>query len=704
MKNIKVGVSLGNKEKLQEELNNLGKNAKIDLDLTETNASLKSLIDGINSLTSKLSKLDFSSFEKLGTSLQETKREAKSVGEAISNINGKVAKVTIKTNADNEKLKITEFKDSYIQTSKEVIKNGELIGSSITANFSKIDDKLYDFTKRLVALSDSGANIDKLEQQFNNLNISSAEQEIKDFEEALKELEKSFNTLNNFKINENLKINQNLFEGKIDISQAEKLKNTLNSITLDNMNTGMAKFNTEFSRSLTVTKEVQSQISSLESALSKVSSMIENTKSIASKTGRMDLLDTDEFKNANILANNLKSTLEQVKATGRTINVDELQSSLKSANDVTASLNSKTKETVSGYKQVENALNGMQTKLNLMSKTNILDVSAINKLQKGINDLRGTTDKSSDAFKTLVAQFKEASVAESQVKKLESAMQRLKAQMSKAEGLDLIDTNEYNEALNSLLKLENVMNQIKSSGKITNISQPLNEANDSAVALTQSMRGVGTAGESIKGAFSSIAQSLGIFVSTGEVLRGLWNEFKEGLTYVNQLDRDFFDIRATMDITAEGFSNVTTQVQEMGKELGIGADAVMEVVKTYANASTTMDEVIAKSKPSLMLSNITGMNTGEVTKAVNGVTNAFRLLEDSQGNAEEATMRLGDTLVSVSQNMNYDFADGVAELISGITESGNVAKEAGMDIESYAAMLGAMIEATGKSGLSLGSL
>ena len=36
MKNIKVGVSLGNKDKLQEELNSLGKNAQIKIDLTET--------------------------------------------------------------------------------------------------------------------------------------------------------------------------------------------------------------------------------------------------------------------------------------------------------------------------------------------------------------------------------------------------------------------------------------------------------------------------------------------------------------------------------------------------------------------------------------------------------------------------------------------------------------------------------------------
>ena len=704
MKNIKVGVSLGNKEKLQEELNSLGKNAKIDLDLTETNASLKSLIDGINNLNSKLSHLDFSSFEKLGASLQKTKGEAKSVGEAIGSINGQVAKVTIKTNADGEKVKITEFKDSYAQTTKDVIKNGELLSSSVTTNFAKIDDKLYDFTKRLVDLSDKGVNIDKLEQQFSKLNTNSAEQEIRELEEALKELEKSFDVLSKFKLNENLKINQNLFEGKLDIGQAEKLKNILNSITLDNMNAGISKFNTEFSRSVTVTKEVKSQISSLESALSKVNAIIENVKSVASKNGNLNLLDTNEFKNANALANDLKSKLEQIKATGKTINVNELESSLKSANDITASLNSKTRETVSGYKQVENALNGMQTKLDLMSKTNIMDVSVINKLQKGIDDLRGTTDKSSDAFKSLVAQFKEVSVAESQVNKLESAIQRLKAQMSKAESLNLVDTDEYNNALNSLLKLESVMNKIKSTGKITNISESLNEANDSAVALTQSMKGVGTAGESIKSAFASIAQSLGIFIGVDDVLRGIWNEFKVGLEYVNQLDRDFFDISATMDISAKSFSNVTTQVQKMGRELGIGADAVMEVVKTYANASTTIDEVMAKAKPSLILSNITGINTGEITKAVNSVTNAFKLLEDSQGDAEAATMRLGDTLVSVSQNMNYDFASGVSELISGISESGNVAKEAGMSIEEYSAMLGAMIEATGKSGLSLGSL
>ena len=704
MKNIKVGVSLGNKDKLQEELNSLGKNAQIKIDLTETNASLKTLIDSINNMNSKLKNLDFSVFDKLGVSAEDVRKKVQQTTDSLKDIDNKVTKITVTTNAKEKKSEILEFKQSYSQTAKQVIKDGETIGSSVSTNFEKLNKKTYEFQEALNRLEKNGLNVDRLREQFNNFNTNTAESEIIEFEKALKELEASFNTLSKFKINENLKINQNLFEGKLDIGQAEKLKNILNSITLENMDNGIAKFNTEFSRSLTVTKEVQSQINSLESAFSKVNSMIETTKNVANKTGNLELLNSAEFKNANTLANSLKSTLEQIKTTGKTINVNDLQTSLKSASEVTATLSSKTKEAASGYKQVENALNGMQTKLNLMSKTNILDSSAINRLQKGIDDLRGTTDKSSSAFRNLVAQFKEASIAESQVKSLESAIQKLKAQMSKAEKLDLVDTDEYNEAVNSLLKLESVMNQVKSSGKAMDISQPINRATDSTNNLKLSMSGVSNVSEQMKASFSSIAQSLGLFINTGQLIRGVWEAFKEGLTYVNQLDRDFFDIQATMNITAEGFANVTTQVQAMGKELGLGADAVMEVVKTYANASTTMDEVLAKSKPSLMLSNITGISTGEVTKSVNAVTNAFKLLEDSQGDAEEATMRLGDTLVSISQNMNYDFSDGVSELISGIKESGNVAREAGMDIETYAGMLGAMIEATGRSGLSLGSL
>ena len=42
---------------------------------------------------------------------------------------------------------------------------------------------------------------------------------------AIKELETNFKKLNDFKFAQNSKINEALFSGKIDISQAEQLKN-----------------------------------------------------------------------------------------------------------------------------------------------------------------------------------------------------------------------------------------------------------------------------------------------------------------------------------------------------------------------------------------------------------------------------------------------------------------------------------------------
>lgn len=299
----------------------------------------------------------------------------------------------------------------------------------------------------------------------------------------------------------------------------------------------------------------------------------------------------------------------------------------------TAELKAKAKETENGYRSVSNALDTMQTKLNLMSKTNALDDSAIKRLQRGIDDLRGTTDKSSSAFKNLVAQFKEADVAQSQIKSLETAIRNLKSQMAKAEKLNLVNTSEFREAQQSLTTLENALTKVRSTGQAMDISTPLNRARSAADSLKGSMSGIRTVASGLGSVFGGIAQQLGIFLGMREAFRALLSSFKDGLQYVKELDRAFFDIQATMSITKGEFEDVTAQVQQMAQGLGTSATAVMDVVKTYANASTTMEEVLAKSKPSVMLSNITGMSTAEVTKAVNAGINAFRM---STGTAEEA--------------------------------------------------------------------
>ena len=161
MKNIKIGVSLGNKDKLQEELNSLGKNAQIKIDLTETNASLKTLIDSINNMNSKLKNLDFSVFDKLGVSAEDVRKKVQQTTDSLKDIDNKVTKIKVITNAKEEKSEILEFKQSYSQTAKQVVKDGETISSSVSTNFEKLNKKTYEFQEALNRLEKNGLNVDK---------------------------------------------------------------------------------------------------------------------------------------------------------------------------------------------------------------------------------------------------------------------------------------------------------------------------------------------------------------------------------------------------------------------------------------------------------------------------------------------------------------------------------------------------------------
>lgn len=62
-----------------------------------------------------------------------------------------------------------------------------------------------------------------------------------------------------------------------------------------------------------------------------------------------------------------------------------------------------------------------------------------------------------------------------------------------------------------------------------------------------------------------------------------------------------------------------------------------------------------------------------------------------------------DTLTSISANMSMDFGRGIQEIIRGIQVSGTSAKDAGLSLEQYSAILGSIIEKTRLSGSQVGN-
>lgn len=111
-----------------------------------------------------------------------------------------------------------------------------------------------------------------------------------------------------------------------------------------------------------------------------------------------------------------------------------------------------------------------------------------------------------------------------------------------------------------------------------------------------------------------------------------------------------------------------------------------------------MTEVMQKVEGASQLANISGMNGDETTKSIQSIVNQFKLMQEEGANAGEVTSHVGDVLTAVSQNMTYDFADGIKQVNEAISESGSVAENAGVSYESFASRIGAVIEQTGKTG------
>lgn len=166
---------------------------------------------------------------------------------------------------------------------------------------------------------------------------------------------------------------------------------------------------------------------------------------------------------------------------------------------------------------------------------------------------------------------------------------------------------------------------------------------------------------------------------------------KEGIQFVRELDDALTDVVYTSDITKSQLENLGNSSVKMAKDLKASTTNVLEAVKIYSTANATADDILRKSKPAIMLSNVSGMSGSESAKTIQTSLNQFEL-EDT----EEGLLDIVDTLEYVSSQLNYDFTEGMKEITEGIEAAGSVAKNAGLNMQEYATMVGVAVEKTGQ--------
>lgn len=235
--------------------------------------------------------------------------------------------------------------------------------------------------------------------------------------------------------------------------------------------------------------------------------------------------------------------------------------------------------------------------------------------------------------------------------------------------------------------MRNNLNSVKSS-----IEQVTNETKQ----MINATKDTGTGGF-----FSSMSDFLGktgLFYGTVQVVQELGQQIKNAYEFSLQLDKAFTDINITMNITKDQFSNMTNEVTQMGVEYGKSTVDIMNIAKTYANAQSSVEEVMSKVKPDLWLANVSRIDSADITKTLQSITNQFGLITKEGMDAEQATTKIGNSLVAVSKNMQFDFVDGIKRITEAVKLGGSIAENAKMSMDDFISMTGAFIQQSGMSG------
>ncbi len=174
--------------------------------------------------------------------------------------------------------------------------------------------------------------------------------------------------------------------------------------------------------------------------------------------------------------------------------------------------------------------------------------------------------------------------------------------------------------------------------------------------------------------------------------------FSNAFEHAKVLDEAYTNINMTMDITEKKFKTMVDTAYEVGNANGQLATEVLSMMKVYANAGTTVEEINSQMQATVAFQNVTGLDATSVTNSIQTIIQQYKLLEDGSMNAAEATEYLGDVMVGVSYNLAKEESDAMREVILGVETAGGMMKTSGASFEWFSSVIGTLAETMNASG------
>ena len=232
------------------------------------------------------------------------------------------------------------------------------------------------------------------------------------------------------------------------------------------------------------------------------------------------------------------------------------------------------------------------------------------------------------------------------------------------------------------------------SNKITNIKLQTAEAE----AGMRRMRSEATlATREADNFLTTLSKDFGKMVAwtiVGTALFGSMRQFKEGLSFIAEANSLFVNLQMEMTDTNLVFKEVLTTSNQYALALSTTTNSVMQAVAVFGTYTSTMDEVLEKSKAAIILSNISGQNVESAADTMMGIMAQYKMSADE-------SMRVADIITGSARMLQMDFPKAIQEISTGLRTVGSVAKESKVPLELLSATIGTLAEKTRRSGSEL---
>ena len=209
--------------------------------------------------------------------------------------------------------------------------------------------------------------------------------------------------------------------------------------------------------------------------------------------------------------------------------------------------------------------------------------------------------------------------------------------------------------------------------------------------------------KSFSSLFSAIGKGAFYFNEIGEALNLTGIRLGDAVQHIRDVDEAFINVRRTMGTSQAQFDGMIDVASDIAYANGVAIESVLEMVKVYGNAGTTMEQIKAKLDVAAQFQSITGQDATQVTTAMQAIMNQFQMAQSTADETTQSMQRLGDVMVGVGYSLEKDEGLAMQDIISGVEAAGAVVHNAGGSFEWLASVVATLSEQMNATGDETGN-